>query len=65
MAIDKKPWYQSKSKWAGILAGAGVIIGGLVSWLNGAPFPITEIYTGIIVILAVFGIRNLPVLNKK
>jgi len=65
MALDKKPWYKSNTKWAGILGGIGLALGGIVSWLEGGPFPFTEVYQGVIVILTVFGIRNIPVLNRK
>lgn len=61
----KKSWYQSKTKWAGILTGAGIIISGLVSWLEGGVFPINEMWIGATSILAVLGIRDLPVLNRK
>jgi len=62
--IDEKNWYQSKTKWAGLLAGVGLIIPGLVNWLNGGNIPIADVWTGIVAILAVFGIRDLPILNK-
>lgn len=65
MAQIKKPWYQSKSKWAGILGGLSIAAPGIISWLNGNGFGLQEIWSGLIVILAVFGIRDLPVLNRK
>ncbi|HEA64587.1 MAG TPA: hypothetical protein ENI02_00365 [Candidatus Aminicenantes bacterium] len=66
MALDKKPWYRSKTKWAGVLGGAGLALGGLVSWLNGeSSFPIVDLYQALVVVLAVFGIRNIPAFNKK
>ena len=64
MAVTKKRWFESKTKWAGILTGVGLVIPGLVNWLNGGTFPLVELYQGLIAILAVFGIRDLPVLNK-
>lgn len=65
MALAKKPWYVSKTKWAGILAGVYLALPGVISWLNGAGMGFGDIYTGIIAILAVFGIRDLPSLNRK
>ncbi|KKL96643.1 hypothetical protein LCGC14_1842410 [marine sediment metagenome] len=55
----------SKSKWAGILGGLSVATPGIISWLNGNGFGLQEIWAGLIVILAVFGIRDLPVLNRR
>ena len=66
MALEKKPWYRSKTKWAGVLGGVGLVTGGLVSWLNGeSSFPIADLYQALVVVLAVFGIRNIPAFNKK
>lgn len=59
----QKVWYTSKTKWAGVLTGVGIIIPGLVNWLNGGVFPLGEIYLGGTTIVGVFGIRDLPVLN--
>lgn len=65
MATTKqdKAWYQSKSKWAGILTGVGFILPGVINMLNGGGFPLGEVWIGVTAILAVFGIRDLPVLN--
>lgn len=65
MTQIKKPWYQSKSKWAGILGGLSIAAPGIISWLNGSGFGLQEIWAGAIVILAVFGIRDLPILNRR
>ena len=62
--IEQKNWFLSKTKWAGILTGVGIILPGVISWLNGGQFPIGNVWTGVVAILAVFGIRDLPVLNK-
>ena len=65
MAIDKKPFWMSKSKWAGILTGIGIAMPGIIAWLNGGSFPLMGIYSAGIAVLAVFGIRDLPILNRK
>lgn len=62
--INQKKWYESKTKWAGILTGVGIILPGIIRWLNGGSIPIGEIWAGVVAILGVFGIRDLPVLNK-
>ncbi len=65
MTQELKAWYLSKTKWAGILTGVGLIVPGIVSWLNGGSVPIHEIWLGAATILTVFGIRDLPILNRK
>ena len=65
MTQEKKPFWKSKTKWAGILTGLGLAIPGIVRWLNGEGFPLVEMYTAVIAILAVMGIRDLPILNQK
>lgn len=68
MTIDKKPWYKSKTKWASVLVGGGAVlttIGGILSGsidlMNGARVLAVEVG----VILAVFGVRDLPFINRK
>ncbi len=62
---QEKSWYQSKTKWAGILVGLQFAIPGFIAWLSGTgAFPLVGIYAAVVAILAVFGIRDLPVLNK-
>jgi len=53
-----KAWYQSKTKWAGILAGVGLALPGIIGWLNGNGFDITGVWAGIVAILGVFGLRD-------
>lgn len=60
----QKDWYKSKTKWAGILAGLGLVLPGLINWLNGGSFPLGQVWAATVAILAVLGIRDLPVLNK-
>lgn len=62
MANDK--WYKSKTKWAGILAGLGLALPSIITWLNGGGFSLTGIWEGVVAILGVFGIRDLPFINK-
>lgn len=59
----KKPFWKSKTKWAGILAGIGLILPGVINWLNGGEFPIASIWAGAVAILGVLGIRDIPALN--
>ena len=63
-ATDKKKWWKSKTKWAGILTGVGMALPGIISWLNGDGLEISQIWAGAVTILAVFGIRDLPFINK-
>lgn len=65
MTQTKKPWFQSKTKWAGILTGVGLALPGVISWLNGSGLELESIWAGIVVILGILGIRDLPVLNRK
>lgn len=60
---NDKAWYASKTKWAGLLGGLTIALPGVISWLSGTGFDYTTILTGITAILAVFGIRDLPILN--
>ena len=69
MAKEKaKPFYKSKTKWAALLIGIGpvlatigAVIGGQANIMTALPVLSAEIG----VVLAVFGIRDLPFINKK
>lgn len=67
MQTEKK-WYQSKTKWAAILIGIGPVIVTVGSILNGSIDFMTGIQSlapQVGVVLAVFGVRDIPFLNKK
>ena len=64
MEKQNKKWYESNTKRAALLAGLGMILSGLVSWNNGASFPIGEFWTAAVTILGIFGLRDLPFINK-
>lgn len=61
--IENKPFYKSKTKWAALLGGVGVALPGIISGLNGSGFGVNEIWMGFVIILGVFGLRDLPVFN--
>lgn len=62
-----KPFYLSKTKWGALLGGTGVIlttvgalVKGNISLANAIPTLLTEVG----IILGIFGIRDLPFINK-
>lgn len=64
----EKKWYQSKTKWSAILIGLGPVLATVAGIINGS----LDIGSGVFalssqigVVLAVFGIRDLPFINKK
>lgn len=63
-----KPWYKSKTKIGATLVGLSAVIGTLGGWLSGAIEPsqaITSLIAEIGVVIAMFGVRDLPVVNKE
>ncbi len=65
MAKEKK-WYQSKTKWAALLIGIGPVLGTIGAIIGGqanmmASLPTLAAEVG--VVLAVFGIRDLNIIN--
>ena len=67
MELQKKPWYRSKTKWGALLIGLAPVLMTVGNLLSGnvdivSSFP--SLMTQIGVILAVFGIRDLPFINK-
>lgn len=64
--IDKK-WYESKTKIAAILIGVGPVLATIGGMLQGSidfNSALIQLSTEIGVILGVFGLRNLPFVNK-
>lgn len=65
---QEKPWYVSKTKWAALLIGLGPILSVIGGMLNGSVdfnTGITQLLAGIGIVLGVFGVRDLPFVNKK
>ena len=66
--MNGKPWYKSKTKIGAALVGLSAVIGTIGGWLQGSIEPGTAVMAlmaQIGVILAVFGVRDLPFVNKK
>ncbi len=66
--MAKAKWYQSKTKWAGLLIGLSAVFGTVASFLNGnlnLASAFMTLTTEVGVILGIFGIRDLPFINKK
>ena len=66
MAKEKK-WYQSKTKIGTLLIAAGpvlITIGGLLTRNIDLISGITALSTEVGAVFAIFGIRNLPFVNK-
>jgi len=66
--MSEKPWYKSKTKVGTALVGLSAVIGTVGGWLQGSIEPgtaVTALIAQIGVILAIFGVRDLPFVNKK
>lgn len=67
MAEEKKKWYHSKTKLGAALVGLSAIIGTIGGYLQGGVDP-TSVFTSLIAeigtVLAVFGIRDMPFVNR-
>lgn len=66
--MSEKPWYKSKTKIGAGLVGLSAIIGTVGGWLQGSIEPGTAVIALIAqigVVLTVFGIRDLPFVNKE
>lgn len=67
MEKEEKKWYQSKTKVGALLVGIGpilVTIGGLLSGTLDFTTAVLNLSVQIGAVLAVFGIRDLPIINK-
>lgn len=65
---EEKKWYESKTKWAALLIGIGPVLATVGRLLNGSldfAGALIQLSTELGVILAVFGVRDLPFINKK
>jgi predicted phage tail protein len=63
-----KPWYKSKTKLGVLIGGLGAIFTTVGAWMQGAvdvSTAITALMTEVGVILALFGVRDMPFVNKK
>jgi len=63
-----KPWYKSKTKLGVFIGGLGAIFTTIGAWTQGSidvSAAITALMTEIGVILALFGVRDMPFVNKK
>ena len=66
--MTDKPWYKSKTKIGAALVGLSAVIGTLGGWLSGTIEPsqaIISLIAELGVVLAIFGVRDLPFVNKK
>ena len=66
--MSEKPWYKSKTKIGAALVGLSGIIGTVGGWLQGVIDPgtaVTALIAQIGVVLTIFGVRDLPFVNKK
>jgi len=66
MKKQAKKWYQSKTKIASILIGLGPVlatIGGLLAGSIDIGSGLTQLSAELGIILAIFGIRDLPLIN--
>lgn len=68
MTQEKKSWYKSKTKWGAVLIGVAAILGTVGGWLSGtidAGSALTALITELGAVLLVFGVRDIPFINKK
>ena len=68
MTQDKKAWYKSKTKIGALFIAVGpiiVTIGGLLNGTIELGSSLTALSMEIGAVLAIFGIRDLPFINKK
>lgn len=66
--VEKKPFYKSKTKWAAILIGISPIlmtVGGMLQGSLDYGTGFMQLSAEVGIILGIFGIRDLPFINKK
>ena len=66
--MSEKPWYESKTKIGAALVGLSAVIGTIGSWLQGSIDPgtaVTALIAQVGIVLAVFGVRDMPFVNKE
>jgi len=66
MTLQEKKWYQSKTKWGALLIGVSAVLGTVGGALTGGfgTDTLFTLLTEIGAVLAVFGIRDLPIFNS-
>ena len=63
----QKSWYTSKTKISALLIGLGpvlIVVGGMLNGSINLSAGITQLASSVGIILGVFGIRDLPFINK-
>ena len=68
MAKEEKKWYQSKTKVSAVLIGLSAVFGTVAGIIIGNIPVIVGLQTIVVeagMILGVFGLRDLPFVNKK
>lgn len=66
--MTNQKWYKSKTKWGILLVGISAILGTISGWLSGNIGPstaITALIAEVGAVLGLFGVRDLPFVNKK
>ena len=66
--IEKKPFWKSKTKLSAALFGFSAILGTIAGIVNGSVPMFVGLQTVMIegsIVLGIFGIRDLPFVNKK
>ena len=62
-----KSWYESKTKWGAVLIGLGAILGTVGGYFSGS-LDIQGALQALLIeaggVLGIFGIRDLPFVNK-
>lgn len=65
--VTKKSWYKSKTKWAALLIAVGPVlatVGGMIQGSIDVSAGIIQLTTEIGIVFGVFGIRDLPFVNR-